>query len=316
MRRLRALITSASDDELRSYATDLGISAEYVITRLPTAANPKDVVADPDGRHVYVAERLADSIAVIDTARLAVVDRIDLGGPRKETVLRRGERLFNSGAQTLYGQHSCRSCHCDGHMDALTYDFEPDGLGREIVDNRTLRGIAGTGPFKWTGKNVSTMMQCGPRFARWLTRRESFEFYDLVALTAFMDSQALPPNRYRADEGLTEAQLRGKRLFERATDNEGRPIPLRNRCVGCHGGPLAMDHRVADVGTGAPTDKDRAFDTPSLVNVYNTAPYLHDGRAQTLEEIWTLNNPFDTHGVTNDLSKQDLNDLIEYLRTL
>jgi cytochrome c peroxidase len=47
-----------------------------------------------------------------------------------------------------------------------------------------------------------------------------------------------------------------------------------------------------------------------------SAPYLHDGSARSLEEIWTLYNPKDLHGVTNDLTKDQLNDLIEYLKTL
>jgi len=34
-----------------------------------------------------------------------------------------------------------------------------------------------------------------------------------------------------------------------------------------------------------------------------------------LEEIWTVFNPKDQHGRTNDLTKDELNDLIEYLRT-
>ena len=38
--------------------------------------------------------------------------------------------------------------------------------------------------------------------------------------------------------------------------------------------------------------------------------------ADTLEEIWTRFNPYDTHGVTNDMTKDQLNDLIEYLKTL
>ena len=54
----------------------------------------------------------------------------------------------------------------------------------------------------------------------------------------------------------------------------------------------------------------------SLNNIALTAPYLHDGSARTLEEIWTVFNPNDQHGVTNDLSKDELNDLIEYLKTL
>jgi Cytochrome c peroxidase len=55
---------------------------------------------------------------------------------------------------------------------------------------------------------------------------------------------------------------------------------------------------------------------PQLSNVVYSAPYLHDGSARSLEEIWTVFNPKDTHGVTNDLTKDELNDLIEYLRTL
>jgi hypothetical protein len=58
------------------------------------------------------------------------------------------------------------------------------------------------------------------------------------------------------------------------------------------------------------------FDTPQLINIYDSAPYLHDGSAQTLEEIWTLNSVNDEHGVVSDLSKTQLNDLVEYLRTL
>ena len=54
----------------------------------------------------------------------------------------------------------------------------------------------------------------------------------------------------------------------------------------------------------------------SLTNIALTAPYLHDGSARSLEEIWTVFNPKDTHGVTNDLNKDELNDLIEYLKTL
>jgi hypothetical protein len=43
---------------------------------------------------------------------------------------------------------------------------------------------------------------------------------------------------------------------------------------------------------------------------------LHDGSARSLEEIWTVFNPNDKHGVTNDLVKDELNDLIEYLKIL
>jgi cytochrome c peroxidase len=69
------------------------------------------------------------------------------------------------------------------------------------------------------------------------------------------------------------------------------------------------------VGTQRPTDNTGNFDTPQLTNIALTAPYLHDGSAPTLETIWTLYNLQDQHGRTNDLAKDELNDLIEYLRT-
>jgi hypothetical protein len=38
--------------------------------------------------------------------------------------------------------------------------------------------------------------------------------------------------------------------------------------------------------------------------------------AATLVEIWTVYNTDDRHGITNDMTKDQLNDLIEYLKTL
>jgi cytochrome c peroxidase len=69
------------------------------------------------------------------------------------------------------------------------------------------------------------------------------------------------------------------------------------------------------LGTGKAVDNSSLFDTPQLMSVALTAPYLHDGSAKSLEEIWTVYNPHDRHGRTNDLTKDELNDLIEYLRT-
>ncbi len=63
-------------------------------------------------------------------------------------------------------------------------------------------------------------------------------------------------------------------------------------------------------------DVNSTFDVPHLNNIYDSAPYLHNGVAASLEEIWTVFNPNDQHGITNDMTKDQLNDLIEYLKTL
>jgi cytochrome c peroxidase len=97
---------------------------------------------------------------------------------------------------------------------------------------------------------------------------------------------------------------------------DGTPISYSLQFFVCHSGPYYTNTASADVGTGKPSDRSPLVDTPQLNNIVNSAPYLHDGSARTLDKIWTVFNPNDKHGVTNDLTKDEWNDLIEYLRTL
>ena len=312
---LRSLLVAAPGESLAVLANDLGLSREYVEARIATGPNPKGLILSPDGTRLYVAERLADRIAVIDVETLTVTGSILLGD-QPVTFLRRGQRLFHSAGQTYQGQFSCRSCHPEGHTDKLSYDLEPDGLGRNIVNNLSLRGLKSTAPYKWTGKNPSLYAQCGFRFAKWLTRTAPYSDHDLRALVAYILSLRHSPNRYRNDRSPTPEQVRGTAIFERTVTNDRTPIPPEGRCVTCHPGPLFTNGRMADVGTGSDRDSQGTFDTPALDNLYESGPYLHDGRAATLEEIWTRFNPDDRHGVANDLTKVQLNDLVEYLKTL
>ena len=159
-------------------------------------------------------------------------------------------------------------------------------------------------------------MQCGIRFSRILTRVDSFQPSELSDLVSYIRSLPNPPNPHRAPNGeLTASQTRGRFFFERTHTKDGALIPESNRCITCHPPPLYTNRTSADVGSASPTDSVTTFDVPHLTNIYATAPYLHDGKARSLEEIWTLYNAHDTHGVTRDMTNQDLNDLIEYLRT-
>jgi cytochrome c peroxidase len=210
----------------------------------------------------------------------------------------------------------CASCHVDNTFDGVTWDLEPDGFGRDIVDNKTLEDLKGTEPFKWNGGNPDIPTECGPRTEKYFWRSENFDNATLAALAVYVRSLPARPNRWRQANGeLTPAQDRGKDLFERAVDKFGKPIPVANRCSYCHSGPKGTIQKSFDVGTRKPTDNTGLLDTPQLTNIAFTAPYLHDGSAHTLEEIWTVYNPEDKHGRTNDLTKDELNDLIEYLRT-
>ncbi len=307
-----------SDETIHRYARHLGISSEYVLARIPTGSNPKDLVVSPDGRTVYVADRLADQITVIDTESLQARDPIDLGGPGVVTTLRRGARLFNFASISFHRQLSCATCHPEEHVDGLVYDIAADGgMGRNLVDNRSLRGIAETAPFKWSGKNPTLARQEGPRAAQLFFRTHGFEGNEREAVVQFLESIPLRPNRFR-EEGkrLNEFQRLGKRLYERAYDNQGRYIPVANRCVTCHPPPHGTDGRKHDVGSKGGHDWSGRFDSCGLTNIHTEPPFMHDGRCYSLEEIWTVFNPDETHGVTNDMTKDQLNALIEYVKTL
>jgi cytochrome c peroxidase len=232
------------------------------------------------------------------------------------SALRRGEQTFYSAHYSFQGQISCSSCHIDSTYDALTWNLEPNGFGRDIVANRLLEDIKDTAPYKWNGGNPNLPTECGPRTEKYFWRSENYNDLQLTDLVLYIRSLPARPNRWRLPSGeLTDAQERGKAIFERAVDKFGAPIPEANRCTFCHSGPLGTDNKSFDVGTKKPTDHSGMLDTPQLTDIALPAPYLHDGSARTIEEIWTIYNPEDKHGRTNDLTKDELNDLIEYLRT-
>jgi len=316
--KLISMLEAASDYEHEHvFPNHLGKPTEFVITHIPTKHSPRGILINPDGKTAFVANALDDSLTVIDLDRLEAVESVDLAGPRVITKVRYGERLFHSANITFRRQFSCHSCHPDGHVDGLTYDIEPDGIGISPVDNRTLRGILDTAPFKWEGTNPSLQRQCGPRLAVFFTRIQPFTPDELSALDNYICTIPRPPNRYRPlGAELTDAQRRGKKMFERTLANDGRIIPKGNRCATCHFPPLFSDRQRHDIGTKLWLDRESEFDTPHLNNIYDSAPYLHNGIAETLEEIWTRYNPDDQHGVTNDMTKDQLNDLMEYLKTL
>ena len=50
--------------------------------------------------------------------------------------------------------------------------------------------------------------------------------------------------------------------------------------------------------------------------IYRTAPYLHHGKAKTLQDVLTTFNKDDKHGKTSQLSEAELDDLVVFLKAL
>jgi len=297
-------------------AQDMSASANYVVGRITVGHDPRGVALTRDGSKLLVANRLEDTISVIDVKSNRVASTISLSGPNKLSVMRYGEQTFYDAKYSFQGQIGCANCHIDSTFDGLQWDLEPDGFGRDVVDNRPIEAVKGTEPYKWNGGNPNLPTECGPRTEKYFWRAENYDNLTLTDLVVYVRSLQPRPNRWRSPAGeLTPTQERGHALFVRGLDKFGNAIPETNRCVYCHSGAKGTNQKPFDVGTKKTTDNTGLLDTPQLTNIAITAPYLHDGSAPTLEQIWTVFNLEDKHGRTNDLTKDELNDLIEYLRT-
>ena len=124
---------------------------------------------------------------------------------------------------------------------------------------------------------------------------------DAAAMDAYLQSLKPVPSPYLIDGQLTESARRGRTLFAEAG------------CADCHPSPLYTDMNAYEVGTGQGVDENASFDTPTLVELWRTAPYLHDGRTAELEEVLTRWNARGQHGRTSELNKAQLGDLIQFL---
>jgi cytochrome c peroxidase len=142
---------------------------------------------------------------------------------------------------------------------------------------------------------------------KWIQFAQAGE--DRVAdILAYMNSLRPEPSPYLIEaRELTAAAQRGKKLFEGKT-----------RCAECHSPSLYTDLKSYDVGTFDPqfNNSDGVFDTPTLAEIWRTGPYLHDGRAVTLREVFVTHNVDDQHGVTSNLTEDELQDLFAYLLSL
>ena len=189
LERARDVMHEAITGEIPRASDHLGLSRRYVTARIEVGANPQAMTLSLDGSRLYVANRLHDSISVIDTSSDKVVRTMNFGTYSEPDPTARGERFFSNASRTFQQQFTCASCHPDNGFDGLQYDLEPDGLGRNILDNRNLRGVRDTAPFKWVGSNPDITTQCGTRTAKWIVRTAlAFEHAEVVELTEYIKS--------------------------------------------------------------------------------------------------------------------------------
>jgi YVTN family beta-propeller protein len=253
------------------------------------------------GSDVYVAEYFADSITLVDISKKSRPETIALPlGPRPQmTRRRRGEMLFNDASLCFQQWQSCASCHPGGgRADALNWDLLNDGIGNP-KNTKSLLLAHETPPAMVTGARdgAETAVRAGIEHILFATCPEE----DAIAIDEYLKSLKPVASPYLVRGKLSRSAQRGRKVFGKAS------------CASCHKGPLYTDLQKYDVGTGRGLDKDVEFDTPTLVEVWRTAPYLYDGRAATMKEVLTTHNPGDKHGRTSNLTDNEIRDLARFV---
>jgi MYXO-CTERM domain-containing protein len=309
-------------------------------------AFPRASVLSPDGR-LFVQAALSREVLVYDmSANLDTFDqatpgllaRIPAVGTEKLLPqLLEGKRIFHNAEDIrmgLEGYLSCGGCHFEGIEDGRVYDFSERGEG--LRNTITLLGRRGTGQgrlnwtatvdegqdfehqirelFKGLGFIPNETFHVGTRDQS-LGDPKAGVSPELDALAAYLASfDGVNPSPYRNPDGtLTPDGSAGKALFEKLG------------CDFCHGGPDFTDSArglLHDVGTVTASSGTRAgepllgLDSPTLLGVWETPPYLHDGSAETLRDVLTTKNTTGLHGFVSALSSVEVDQLVAYLQQI
>ncbi|MBC8873405.1 MAG: hypothetical protein H8E44_28545 [Planctomycetes bacterium] len=321
------VVFSGTDDMFACDVIDDNYREIALRGNLRLGHNPRAVRVAPDGETFYVYNALDFAVAAYDAQRLRLLATIPVcDNPLGEEV-RQGKILFHSALQPMVGRRwiSCSSCHPDGESDGRTWQKQE---GQR--DTPSLSGLAWTHPVLWSANRDEvqdwehtirgSLMQ-----GRGLIRGDvqpvlgppnKGHSADLDALAAYTNSQTFTLSPH-AKGGLSDAANRGREIL----------FSAKAGCVRCHKGPFYTDsaprppERIIrhNVGTGDddPTETmGPAYDTPTLLGVYRTAPYLHHGKALTLKEVFSVYNSADRHGTTSHLTKSQIADLVVFLKSL
>ena len=254
------------------------------------------------GSTAYAAAYFSDNLVAVDLKPKfgKGVSTIALGPKPKLTVRRRGEMNFNDATICFQKWQSCSSCHPGARVDGFNRDLLNDGPGTpKNVKSLLLAHM--TPPAMITGNIPKAEVEVRKGLAHLLFAVRPEE--DAVSIDEYLKSLKPVASPYLVDGKLSEAAERGKALFH------GKQV----NCVECHKGPLFTDKLLHDVGSKSKYDRQKTFDTPTLIEVWRTAPYLHTGEHTTVRDL-LLKGKHNKN--VEKLDEKQVDDLVEYVLSL
>jgi YVTN family beta-propeller protein len=270
--------------------------------RLALGGRPMGVAVTSDGTRAVVANYLLNAVQVVDLTTGRLERTVPLGGPREPSPARRGAALFYDARRSHNHWFSCHTCHVDGHTCGLNFDtLNDDSYGNPKL-TPSLRRVAHTGPWTWHGwqNDLGAAVVKSYTETMFGPKPTADEVRDVVA---FLETLDHPPLSVSRSENR-KAVERGQALFEG-----------KARCARCHSGPDYTSARNYDVKLQPDGSPYELWNPPTLRGLIDRGPFLHDGRAQSLEDLLKEDHSPEKLG-GQPLNPAERADLIAFLRSV
>jgi 6-phosphogluconolactonase (cycloisomerase 2 family) len=304
---------------------------------------PRGILVDEANGRLFTLSLTEETVSVVDAkdlfltgnGGLKVIKNVaSIKSSERSSEVRLGKQIFyNAGDPRMTkqepdanntGYFACSTCHFAGGHDGMTWNFSDRGEG--LRNTTSLLGQRGdeTGFQHWSGN---------------FDEIQDFEhdIRDAFGGTGFLtDQQFNSGNRNKSLGGsktgvnkeldALAAYVRSLRTFPRSfyksaanrwsvESSQGAKLFAALNCTSCHSGIMFTDSDTGkrhDVGTILPTSGKRlggvldGLDTPTIIGLTHTAPYLHDGSVPTLMDFFGYLRPLSKRiaGTAHDLGSE------------
>jgi len=303
------LVALETSRELVVYDTQNG----FQLMRLPTGRAPQSVALSSDGSQAYVHNFMDRTISRFDLSEMLRTDlpatnvlpsiQVVTNEQLTAEVLLGKQHFYDAADDRLAFDNylSCASCHKEGKHDGRVWDFGRFGEGLRNTTSLLGKGGLAQGLLHWSGNfdevqdfeaqirslAGGTGLMNNTDFNSGTVNQPLGEIKtglsaDLDALAAYLESlnkSVLSP--LRSNSGLSTEAQQGQQLF------------VDKGCTSCHNGTELTDSGSEirhDIGTLTAASGQRlsgtldGLDTPTLLGLWTSAPYLHDGSAATVDQ--------------------------------
>jgi YVTN family beta-propeller protein len=309
-------VANAASNDL----TIIDLKSKKALAHVEVGSFPTGIDISESGGEIYIHNSLDGTISVMDTGSFIVSSVIESTVIPVSSAVLNGQKLFHSSDDTRMSKDqwiACATCHFGGEADNVNWFF-PDGLR----NTPSLLGVTDTGPFHWSGnldeiqdvEDTIRKLQGGTGLVFGSSNclpscdtaeKNAGRSSDLDDVTAYLGSLKFSTAYQKSkDKNDIDSISRGRELF--FDKNVG--------CSDCHKSPFYMDNKNHMMPQANSTSK--LLNTPSLMRLSISSPYLHDGSATTLPEVLTLAPLNSVHGVQESLTSLQLMDLIAFTEAI